>query len=153
MHYDSNRVYLKEKLKKHGLDNSISFHSFLLDFGNSHYLQSYLVACTGLVGAREIDQRVDEMIAEYRFQTAGNYSFSQLFELHSDWYFFFDKNAWPCGKRRKGEGRRGVDKGYVDDIMTIQRIGSLSIDVSIKLFNHFQYLNFCDNSKCPNIYQ
>ena len=153
MHYDRNRVYLKNKLIDNGLYNSISFHRFLLDFGNSYYLQSYLIICTGIVNTNEIDQRIDEMIAEYRFQNAGNYSFSQLFELHTDWYAFFDKNAWPCGRRRPGEGRRGVDKGYVDDIMTIQRVGSFSIDVSIKLFNHFQYLNFCGNNKCQNIYQ
>ena len=150
---DRNRVYLKDKLKMHGLYNSISFHRFLLDFGNNYYLQSYLIICTGIVDANNIDHRVDEMIEEYSFQYAGNYSFSQLFELHPEWYAFFDKNAWPCGRRRLGECRRGVSKEYVDNIMTIQRVGSFSIDTSIKLFNHFQYLKFCGNNKCPNIYQ
>ncbi len=149
---DINRLYFKYRLKESGVDNSVNFQKFLLNESNGQYLQSYFLMCTGIIKQDEIDNRVSDIISEYRFQNKGNYSYSQLFELNSDWYTFFEPNAWPCGKRRDGETRRGVKKKYVDDIMSIQKIGSLSIDSSIRLYNHIQYLNFCSINKCQNIY-
>jgi hypothetical protein len=154
MYYtDKNRVYFKEKQISENIDKSVEFHRFLLDQSNSYYLQSYLLMCTGMIEPLDIDERFANILGEYNFQKAGNYSFSQLFDINEEWYMYFEGNAWPCGTRRHNECRRGVDKQYVDDIMMIRRIGSLEMDDSIKIFNHIQYINFCVTNKCPNIYQ
>ena len=139
--YDTNRIHFKNTLNKF-IDRNIryKFNTYILN--EMHHTQSFFLMCTGKLNPREINIRLTEIVDDYKFQENNNYTFTQLIRLDKEWYPFFKENIWPCGLRKKHESSRGLERKYVDDIMTLKN-RNLSLRQAINLFNNIKYKNFC----------
>ena len=146
---DKNRLFLKNELRIHGIyinsKESFRFTNFLLDPGNSDYLQSFLLLCSGSLKDTDSKPRINELLAEFDFQKDG-YSYTQLFNLDADWYQFYKENAMSNGIRKARENRRGVQKRYVNDVMLIRRLLDMELFDSIVLKVQLDHKNFCVNN-------
>jgi hypothetical protein len=119
---DKNRYYFNMVLKEHGITiGSILYEQlceFLMHPANNYYLQHYFLLCTGLLGKKDIDDHITDLIAELKFVLSNNYTYRHLFHKDPEWYEFYRENAYPTGDRRKADDpRRGVCKKIADIIM------------------------------------
>ena len=77
-------------------------------------------------------------------------SFKTLFSLDKNWYNFFKQNADINGNILKNEKRLGVDKSYVNDIITIQNkisIFNKNLDDSIEFYQKLKFIFFLHLNK------
>lgn len=147
---DKNRILIKKYMDTKGLrrengnNRYIRFAEYITDPANSHYLQSYLLLCTGLWKMNQAKEKIDEMIADFEFQDrSDSYTYSQVLHIHNEWYDYFRENIFPCGRRRPDEQRRGVSKAYVNDIMLLKNRIDLTLEDSIVFWGKLNYKFFC----------
>lgn len=96
------------------------FDNFLLQPGHEHFLQDYLIYCSGL------DQkRIQGIVKAFEFTLHGGYTYGRLFQIHHGWKDFFKENAWHCGIARQDDIRIGVDSIMVDKVMRLYTTGDL----------------------------
>jgi len=144
---DSNRIYFKEQLKLHNIDcdsdKHIEFCNFITDPANGRHFQTFLLLCSGYFKRKVIDNKLREILADFNFHLNNGYIYSQVFDKDEDWYSFFKENAYPCGRPRNNEQRRGVSRKYVDEIMQIHDKLHISIERSIRLWGSLKHKKFC----------
>lgn len=136
--YDTNRLRIQKLLKEFGIDNlsnkHVRFKEFILHPNNTIYLQLYLIICSGYMDYKEAVIRLRDLIAEMDFKKDG-YTYRDIFNMDQEWVDYFKENAYPypSGQRRsESDARRGVDKAYVDFIMSVKKgPPSLNLDDAI----------------------
>jgi hypothetical protein len=118
---DQNLKALDTLLKKHdifhGSDRYSRLRDFLLNEKNSVFLQSFMIMCSGALNERELKIRLEEIIKDAEFP---GITFRELFSMDPEWVDYFSENAYPLpsGQPRIGDQRMGVDRSYVQNVMT-----------------------------------
>lgn len=140
MNYDKNRKLIYKLMKEYGIHNGSEKYkrlfTFLLNENNAVYLQLYLIICSGYMSVKEVIPRLEDLVAELEF-TRDGYTYRDLFNMDSDWSDYFKENAYPypSGQRKsKSDKRRGVDREYVDFIMSVKK-GPPPVDLEQAICN------------------
>ena len=125
---DANLIKIQSRIKQHNIGVGQLFHKDFYSFLEIHpdMYQRYIILTT----ARH-PFSMDEMdsIVKVFHKVRNLYTFKQLYAIDPEWYLFFKENTDQHGTTKPGEGRVGVDKHYVDNIMKIKHMSTCECDI------------------------
>lgn len=129
-----------------GTPRYAEFYTFIMDTTANHHLQTFILLCSGFYTPDEVTQKLEDIMEDFEFFLNNGYTFSQLFDKTLEWYSFYKENAYPCGRRRENEKRRGVTRRYADDIMILRNRLNIDLEKAIVLWSSINYRIFCINT-------
>ena len=125
---DADLINIQSRIKQHNLGVGQRFHKDFYSFLELHpdMYHRYIILSTARhpSSIEEMDSLVK---AFHKIRTL--YTFKQLYAIDPEWYLFFKENTDQHGNTKPGEGRVGVDRQYVDNIMTIKRMSTCECDI------------------------
>ena len=126
--HDADLINIHSRIKQHHLGVGQRFHKDFYSFLEHHpdMYKRYIILTTARHPS-SIDEMDSIVKAFHKIRTL--YTFKQLYTIDPEWYLFFKENTDPYGNTNPGEGRVGVDKKYVDDIMTIKTMATCECDI------------------------
>lgn len=146
---DDELMALHRRMKHHNVSVGQRFHQDFFSFLESHpdMYRRFIVMSTSPRSSSIED--VDDIVAKFN-KIRSVYTFKQLYEIDSEWYSFFKENTDPSGNVNDGEGRIGVDKQYVDDIMQIKTLSGCDLFSAVVIYTNILYRIYNAQYPVPN---
>jgi hypothetical protein len=148
---DLYRFTIDNILKSYKIKNNIIEKKFYLFLYNDEFnkFNSWFKICSAKNNFEENINNLKNIIDIFN-KSKGLVSFKTLFAIDINWYEYFKQNADINGNILKNERRLGVDKNYVNDIITIQNkisIFNKNLDDCIDFYQKIKFILFLHINK------
>lgn len=143
---DLYRFTIDNILKSYKIKNNIIEKKFYLFLYNDEFnkFNSWFKICSAKNNFEENINNLKNIIDIFN-KSKDLVSFKTLFAIDINWYEYFKQNADINGNILKNERRLGVDKNYVNDIITIQNKISFfnkNLDDCIDFYQKIKFIFF-----------
>ena len=132
------RVHLNSLMIKNGIfilsPDYIRFYNFLKLNESQPLLSKFIELGIGILTRKHAAKILMSILDEY-YETKEIIPYEELFKTNSDWYEFYSDNAFPDGRLKKRENRKGVRRSFAEDVNKIYILIRVDLVQAIKVCN------------------